>query len=565
MSGKSEPQRAHNSGRGFFWQGLLILLPLGVLASAGLWSLRGQREAVEQRAREQSAAAAGRAAAALEATFETRLRAAHRGVPLLPADEVFPFLYDRNPAPPDDLLPDHQFREAGDDGEKLAALLEEHADAKLASGLPLKPLVLHRLVQLAEDADRADLLARLETAAIETHPSILSGPLLEDVQSGALAVWSADQARRERLRQNLPEIRARQHSCWSGDWRIQILEDPDRSGRRLVFVAGGEELGADLPVPDPAPYAQFVAELGGVPVTPVPEGETLATATSGDVAVAAILTKPDILYAQQRRQATWFVGIIAGAALTALIGLWVTRHAYLKQQAVNRMKSNFVSSVSHELRAPIASIRLMAERLRSGRVKEPEKRGEYFGFIEQESRRLTNLVENVLDFSRIEDGRKTYRFEATDIAKLVRDATHLMQPHATEHEVTLATELHPPAENPSLDALEIQQALVNLIDNAIKYSPQGETVTVGLGNGSPDRFSLWVEDRGRGIPREEQAKIFQRFYRVGSELERETQGVGIGLSIVRHTAEAHGGRVTVDSKPGAGSRFTLELPIRQQA
>ena len=279
--------------------------------------------------------------------------------------------------------------------------------------------------------------------------------------------------------------------------------------------------------------------------------------------MTAFLTNPEKLYAQQRRQTAWFTAIITGAAFTALVGLWVTRRAYLKQAAVNRMKSNFVSSVSHELRAPIASIRLMAERLRAGKVKQDDKRSEYFGFIEQESRRLATLVENVLDFSRIEDGRKTYNFQETDIAQLATDTTQLMQPLAREQKVTLLTEFHPPEEQPSIDALEIQQALVNLIDNAIKYSPQGKTVTVGLENGSPEKFRLWVQDHGPGIPREEQKRIFQRFYRIGSELERETQGVGIGLAIVRHTAEAHGGSISVDSRPGEGSRFTLELPIHQ--
>ncbi len=190
--------------------------------------------------------------------------------------------------------------------------------------------------------------------------------------------------------------------------------------------------------------------------------------------------------------------------------------AFLKQQAVNRMKSNFVSSISHELRAPIASIRLMAERLRAGKVDEKEKRREYFDFIEQGSRRLATLVENVLDFSRIEDGRKTYNFKEADIEQLAADTVQLMRPYAAEKKVTLETDLRPPANAPTIDPTEIQKALINLIDNAIKYSPEGKNITISLAFG--------------GSPREEQQKIFQRFYRVGSELERETQGVGSSRS-----------------------------------
>jgi signal transduction histidine kinase len=109
----------------------------------------------------------------------------------------------------------------------------------------------------------------------------------------------------------------------------------------------------------------------------------------------------------------------------------------------------------------------------------------------------------------------------------------------------------------------LQQALVNLIDNAIKHSPAGEAVTVGieLKASSPATLNLWVSDRGAGIPSGEHAKIFERFYRRGSELRRETQGVGIGLSIVKHIVEAHGGTISVQSEPGKGSRFTIELPV----
>jgi signal transduction histidine kinase len=161
-----------------------------------------------------------------------------------------------------------------------------------------------------------------------------------------------------------------------------------------------------------------------------------------------------------------------------------------------------------------------------------------------------------------------------------------MEPHAAEREVRLITQLPALDPQPSVDGRALQQALVNLIDNAIKHSPAGETVTIGLDNtpegratrapeitnaekeirdscNSPlpaDMIRLWVEDHGPGIPPEEHEKIFERFYRLGSELRRETQGVGIGLSIVKHIVDAHAGRVVVQSEVGKGSRFTIELP-----
>ena len=320
-------------------------------------------------------------------------------------------------------------------------------------------------------------------------------------------------------------------------------------------------------------------EYSGGPATKI-----LASASRGDAGIDQLkvniyLTSPTALFASQRSRAFTFGLLIATASVAAVIGLLTAWRAFNRQLRLSEMKSNFVSSVSHELRAPIASVRLLAESLERGKVSEPVKQNEYFRFIGQECRRLSALIENVLDFSRIEQGRKQYEFESTDIHALVEQTVKLMESYAAEKGVRLETSNHEPRTASlelNVDGRAIQQALVNLIDNAIKHSPKDATVTVSLEtrnaecevrngdyeNSNPQltTCNLSVADHGPGIPASEHEKIFERFYRLGSELRRETQGVGIGLSIVKHIVEAHGGRVQVESEVGKGSCFTIVLP-----
>jgi signal transduction histidine kinase len=311
-----------------------------------------------------------------------------------------------------------------------------------------------------------------------------------------------------------------------------------------------------------------------------PPTNILASAAQMKLGVEALrinlfLVNPSALFKYQSARTFWFGSLITVSFIGALVGLFAAGRAFHRQLQLNSLKSNFVSSVSHELRAPIASVRLLAESLERGKISEPQKQNEYFRFIGQECRRLSSLIENVLDFSRIEQGRKQYEFEPTDVTALVTQTCQLMEPYAAEKQVTLELKLPAleasPGPQPLLDGRAVQQALVNLIDNAIKHSPKNQKVTIGFAfsqqnsaqpSDTTDYLVLWVEDEGPGIPAEEHEKIFERFYRLGSELRRETAGVGIGLSIVKHIVEAHSGKIVVRSAPGEGSRFTIHLPCR---
>ena len=351
--------------------------------------------------------------------------------------------------------------------------------------------------------------------------------------------------------------------------------------REVVNQALAEAVGkAQISVP---PYAAIRLEIGGnslewhqgkmLLITNGPSQALLGESTGhfSDLPldtgliypfrVGIFLSKSGILYARQRQRTLLFGAVIVLSAIAAFIGFVTARGAFRRQQELSEMKSNFVSSVSHELRAPIASVRLMAENLEHGKVPEPAGQNAYFHFIAQECQRLSSLIENILDFSRIEEGRKRYEFEPVDLTALTRQTVGLMEPRAADRGVRLDPVLPDKMISVEADGKALQQALVNLVDNAVKHSPKGAAVRIGS-ESDANFVRLWVEDRGEGIPPEEQAKIFERFYRRGSELRRETQGVGIGLSIVKHIVEAHGGRIHVRSAAGEGSRFTIELPIK---
>lgn len=280
------------------------------------------------------------------------------------------------------------------------------------------------------------------------------------------------------------------------------------------------------------------------------------------LSVKAALADPAAFYARQRSRSVRFGALIGFSALAVLIGFIAAWRSFQKQIQLSELKSNFVSSVSHELRTPIAAVSLMAEELRDIGSADPEQSREYHEFIVKECRRLTSLIENVLDYSRIERGARSYDFEPTDLTLLMEHTVKSLEAYALDHGVRLETQTSGIPAVVRTDARAIQGALVNLIDNAIKHSPRDSTVIVEL-KFEPTDARLLVIDHGRGIPPEDHRRIFERFFRCGSELHRETKGTGLGLAIVKHTVDAHGGRVEVRSKPGVGSCFEIVLPAGQ--
>jgi signal transduction histidine kinase len=274
------------------------------------------------------------------------------------------------------------------------------------------------------------------------------------------------------------------------------------------------------------------------------------------------------LYTPRATPQQWArAGFVFNASLAGLLALALIGGVSLALRAADRavklstMKSDFVSNVSHELRTPVASIRVFGELLRLGRAQSPEKIREYGEHIESESRRLTRLIDNILDFSRIESGRKEYKFTLGDVREVIEEVVRTFEVRLGAHGFRIALVASGDALPPlRMDADAIAQAFQNLLDNAIKYSGDSKEVVVTL-SAENGYVAIAVRDHGIGIARDEQRKVFDRFHRVGTGLIHDVKGSGLGLSIVHHIVAAHGGRVSVDSELGSGSTFTMLLPI----
>jgi signal transduction histidine kinase len=250
---------------------------------------------------------------------------------------------------------------------------------------------------------------------------------------------------------------------------------------------------------------------------------------------------------------------LGGLSFLLAGGIFLTYRNVTKEMALARLKSDFVSNVSHELRTPLSLIRLYAETLELGRLTGAEKHQEYYCIIRKESERLTALINNILDFSRIEAGRKEYEFRETDMRELVRNTLESYRYQIEQHGFAFEEKISDVPLLP-IDREAMARSLVNLVNNALKYSQDRKYIGVNLyrENGC---VKLEVIDHGMGIPPNEQHKIFEKFYRVGDPLVHNTKGSGLGLSLVQHIVQAHGGDVVVDSTPGAGSKFTISLPL----
>jgi len=279
--------------------------------------------------------------------------------------------------------------------------------------------------------------------------------------------------------------------------------------------------------------------------------------------VALYLLDPAKLTRSARTLKFTLGAVIALLVLAIGIGSWLIVADLNRQLTLARQKTDFVSNVSHELKTPLTSIRMFSELLAEGRVNDPVKQRSYLSIITAETARLSRLINNVLDFARIERGEKKYHFQTCDLNNLLRDTAETYRPHLEANGFQFDCELpeSPLLVNGDRDALA--QVIVNLFSNAEKYSDSRKEISVHLEqqtNPLP-HVELKVLDRGLGVPGGSEEKIFEQFYRAHDSLSSGIQGSGLGLTLARQIARAHGGEVVYEPREGGGSCFTLRLPL----
>ena len=271
-------------------------------------------------------------------------------------------------------------------------------------------------------------------------------------------------------------------------------------------------------------------------------------------------TIPEIIDARARPERA-MMAMLAGVMLLSLF--FVVRAA-AREVRLAELKSNFVSNVSHDLKTPLALIQLFAETLELGRLKNTERAQEYYRIINSEARKLTKLINNLLDFSRIEAGLRRYKTEVADLGVVTTRVVDSLSSQFRHHGFAVTTRVAADLPDVLMDREAAEQAIENLLSNAMKYSPEHREILVEVM--SVDGYGLVrVIDHGIGIPLEMQKRIFRKFFRIQTDAGSGAQGTGLGLAIVDHIMRGAGGFVRVDSEPGRGSTFTLHFPVFKEA
>ena len=283
------------------------------------------------------------------------------------------------------------------------------------------------------------------------------------------------------------------------------------------------------------------------------------------VPAAALLTIGILILAFGERLRDYlFGGLVVALVVTTVIGGIAAIIVLRREARLARLQTDFVNKVSHDLRTPLTSIRMFVETLQLGRLPEPERQREALAVIAQETARLSLLINRLLDWARMESGKRSYALEPVSVEDVVDDALRAFEPQRLSEPAQVDREIQPGLPPVRADREALSEALLDRLQNAHKYTGADKRITVGarLEDGT---VLVTVADNGPGIRVADQKRIFEKFYRAQDPLRRHIEGSGLGLAMVKHIVEAHGGRVTVASDVGAGAVFTIALPAAEAA
>jgi signal transduction histidine kinase len=421
------------------------------------------------------------------------------------------------------------------------------------TGMPFSLYAANRLIELKLDVPAAMNYLEREVRGTPLRP-LLQAHMIRSI----LEMAEADEARR--LGQTVTlQI--------SDTERLLKLSDEFpalRPKAQAAWIAYGDQAWIVTAKPASAQLPPLVYVISSAKVAPqgtklVPGLTTTSYSLAPEFSGMSLELDP-----AQSFSANGLPSYVYAIAIALMLGLTILS-GYLLLAGVNRdlrmaeMRSHFVASVSHELKTPLTAIRMFAETIVLGRAKDEATRNEYIETIVNESERLTRLVDNVLDFSKIEQGKKIYRLRPTPLPEVVRSAARAMQYPLAQQGFHLDVTIDDTIPNLPVDADAIEQAILNLLSNAMKYSGDARTIDLLCARQNGNAV-ISVADRGIGIDLQEQPHIFEKFYRVRSSETELIAGTGLGLTLVKHIAQAHGGSVDVQSVPGSGSTFYVRIP-----
>lgn len=489
---------------------LIAALALGVMAWRGL---ANHRELVWSEARDEAELAAER--------FQEGLEREVREIRF----------YDYPPAPGT-----FDF----DPKSSLGELREQMTlDERTTSGLPVAVLAAYEVAKRSGSVRDGELARDL---ALKRWPDLTSPLILERLAKlaaehnweGNFSDWQDDWNTEEAARDL---IRETDSMGWlaMGERLHRVEELGENKFSHLVLSphserwADGRKYGIELRTPE--------LLLGNA-------GQALWKRPMDGATLAVGILDPDALEAEWRSRRNGTLLILGFAALVIGAGTWMMTKGILKEKKNSHAKSQFVASVTHELRAPVGAMRLMADSLQSGKLAQ-DKVAEFHGLMARESGRLSVLIENVMDLARVEDGQRVLQAEEIQLEEIAADVCEMMTMQAADKKITFKRTASPLTVK--ADPVALRQILVNLVDNAIKFSPAGSEVTLDWDEG----WWVSVKDEGPGIVEADRKRIFERFYRGEDELRRKTKGVGIGLSLVKELVDLQGGQVSVSNDKGA--------------